>query len=387
MQHKQNQTFSVKFLVGILTLGVFGIINTEMGIVGIIPLIAERFGVDVPTAGWTVSVFALVVAVSAPTLPLLFSGFDRKRMMLVALGLFTASNLMSMFAEDFFWLLVARILPALFHPVYVSMAFTVAAQSVDLKEAPRAVAKVFVGVSAGMVLGVPVTSFIASHVSYEAAMLVFTLVNATAFVLTLWQVPSMPAKTIPLGHQLSVLKRKTLWYSILSTILINGALFGFFSFMAEYLQRITLLSYDGISALLLVYGLASTLGASLGGLFLAKKAATTMLATPVVLIVGYASLYVLGSSFMAVAGLIFFLGVLSGVASNTMQYMIAGSAAEAPDFANGLFLASANLGTTLGTALCGAFISYTNVHASVLGSLLMLGLSLLFVRLRWASER
>ena len=31
-----------------LTLGVFGILNTEMGVVGIIPIIADTFGVTVP---------------------------------------------------------------------------------------------------------------------------------------------------------------------------------------------------------------------------------------------------------------------------------------------------------------------------------------------------
>ena len=49
-------------LMLILTLGVFGILNTEMGVVGIIPIIAETFGVTVPDAGWTVSLFALIIA-------------------------------------------------------------------------------------------------------------------------------------------------------------------------------------------------------------------------------------------------------------------------------------------------------------------------------------
>ena len=39
-----------------LTLGVFGILNTEMGVVGIIPIIADTFGVTVPDAGWTVKI-------------------------------------------------------------------------------------------------------------------------------------------------------------------------------------------------------------------------------------------------------------------------------------------------------------------------------------------
>lgn len=85
---KGNRYVSKNWLVLILTLGVFGIINTEMGVVGIIPLIADTFGVTVPQAGWTVSVFALIVAASAPVMPLLFSGVNRRTVMLLALGLF-----------------------------------------------------------------------------------------------------------------------------------------------------------------------------------------------------------------------------------------------------------------------------------------------------------
>ena len=115
---RQNRNCPKKWLVLILTFGVFGIINTEMGVVGIIPQIAETFGVTVPQAGWTVSVFALIVAISAPIMPLLFSGVNRRTVMLLALGLFTASNLISIFTESFAVLLVARALPAFLHPVY-----------------------------------------------------------------------------------------------------------------------------------------------------------------------------------------------------------------------------------------------------------------------------
>ena len=54
---KGNRYVSKNWQVLILTLGVFGIINTEMGVVGIIPQIADTFGVTVPQAGWTVSVY------------------------------------------------------------------------------------------------------------------------------------------------------------------------------------------------------------------------------------------------------------------------------------------------------------------------------------------
>ena len=154
-----------KGLILILTLGVFSIINTEMGVVGILPLISENYGVTVATAGLLVSMFALVVAVSGPTMPLFFSGINRKKAMILVLSVFTACNVISAFATNFPVVLITRVIPAFFQPVYVSMAMSVAGSSVPEKESPKAVARVMMGVSAGMVLGVPIVSYISSLTS------------------------------------------------------------------------------------------------------------------------------------------------------------------------------------------------------------------------------
>ena len=374
-QKNQSKLHSGGLLVFILTVGVFGIINTEMGVVGILPLIAETFDVSVPQAGWTVSIFALVVAASAPVTPLLFLGVNRKKVMLLALGLFTLSNIISMLTTNFTVLLVARILPAFLHPVYVSMAFTVAAASVSKEKAPKAVSRVFVGVSAGMVLGVPVTSFIASEVSFSMSMLFFTVVNALVLIATILFIPSMPVKEkVSYGAQLSVLKRTVMWNSIIAVTLINGAMFGFFSYMSDYLKTVTEVSYSVISVVLLVYGLANIVGNVLAGKLLSINARRSIIIMPFALLVSYICLFITGEWITAM--------VLAGIASNNMQYMIAEAAPEAPDFANGMFLTSANLGTTIGTAVCGAFITEMGTRYSVFGALFFLIASIVFVYLR-----
>lgn len=370
-------------LVFILTAGVFGIINTEMGVIGILPLIAEHFHVTVPEAGWTVSIFALVVAISAPITPLLFSGINRKKVMLLALGVFTLSNIISMLTSNFTLLLIARALPAFLHPVYVSMAFTVAAASVSKEKAPKAVAKVFIGVSAGMVLGVPVTSYIASEVSFTMGMMFFTVVNALVFMATLLFVPSMPVKEkLSYGAQLNVLKKKIIWYSIMAVTLINGALFGFFSYMSDYLRTVTEVSYSVISILLMIYGLANIIGNVIAGKQLATNPIRSMIFIPFALFTFYICIFILGEWLAAMTVIILILGILAGYGQNTMQYMITEAAPEAPDFANGLFLLSANLGTTVGAAACGAFITFFDTRYSVIGSLLFLAVSIVFVALR-----
>lgn len=194
-------------LLFILTIGVFGILNTEMGVIGLLPSIAEHFHVSISTAGLAVSFFAIAIAVSGPTMPLLFSSINRKKVMILVLGVFVLGNIVSIFTSNFTILLIIRIFLGLFHPIYCSMAFTVAASSVREEEAPKAVAKVFIGVSAGMVAGVPIASFINNAVSFEMAMAFFAIVNALMFLATLIFVPSIPVEEkISYGTQLAVLK-------------------------------------------------------------------------------------------------------------------------------------------------------------------------------------
>lgn len=95
-----------------------------------------------------------------------------------------------------------------------------------------------------------------------------------------------------------------------------------------------------------------------------------MIVLPVLLSAAYLLLFAAGAYAVAAAAIILALGILAGMASNTGQYMISDAAPEAPDFANGLFLTSANLGTTVGTALCGLFIAGFGTRSSLLGALL-----------------
>ena len=88
-------------LVLIIAVGVFGILNTEMGVVGIVPDVSAAYGVSVAEASLLVSGFALVVAIAAPIMPLLFSKVNRKTVMLLTLGVFTVCNGAAVFSPNF----------------------------------------------------------------------------------------------------------------------------------------------------------------------------------------------------------------------------------------------------------------------------------------------
>ncbi|MCP3764123.1 MFS transporter [Domibacillus sp. A3M-37] len=370
-------------LIIILTIGVFSILNTEMGVIGILPSIADHFHISISKAGWLVSFFALVVAVSGPTMPLLFSGINRKKVMLLVLGVFVLGNTISIFTSNFTILLIARIIPAFFHPIYCSLAFSVAAASVSKEEAPKAVSKVFIGVSAGMVIGVPVSSFIANAASLQMAMVFFAVVNAIAFIATLLFVPSMPVEeSLSYRAQLSVLKKSITWLSIVTVILLNSAVFGVYSYLADYLKTVTNMSSNSISLMLFIYGGANIIGNIVAGKLLTKNANKSVISYPFVLGGVYIILFFTGQFTVSMAIITLIWGIMAGIGGNITQYWIMSAAPENPDFANGLFLTSANLGTTFGAAVGGLFISEMGTQYVVLVGILSLVLGLLTILLR-----
>ncbi|MGE7902919.1 MFS transporter [Peribacillus sp. NPDC094092] len=376
MKRKSLQIF-------ILTVGVFGILNTEMGFIGILPDIATNFGVSVSTAGWLVSIFAIGVAISAPTMPLLFSGINRKKVMILVLSVFVVGNIISIFTSNFTVLLIARIIPALFHPVYVSLAFSAAADSVSKEEAPKAVSKIFIGVSAGMVAGVPIVSFIASVSNLQIAMAFFAVVNIIVLIATLLFVPSMPVKEkISYGTQLNVLKKSVTWLSIIIVILLNSAVFGVYSYLADYLQNVTNISPNITSLMLFIFGAANIIGNIFAGRLLTINPIKTIVSLPFLLGVVYIIQFFMGQLTIPMIFIILLWGILAGIAANINQYVVTSAAPEAPDFANGLFLSSANIGTTIGTSVGGLFISAMGTQYVILVGLLSVILSLVFIFLR-----
>lgn len=378
---------SKSVLIFILAVGVFGILNTEMGYIGLLPALSDHFDVSVSKASLMVSLFALAIAIAAPTLPLVFSGVNRKTVMLLVLAIFIIGNVISIFTTNFTVALVARVIPAFFHPVYVSMALSVAATSVSAKEAPKAVAKVFIGVSAGMVLGVPIVNFLANVFTLEISLTFFALVNIFAFIMTIVFIPSMPVQEkLSYGSQLKILTKGITWLSILAVTFLNGAVFGIYSYLAEYLDVVTKMSPYMISSMLFVYGLANIIGNILAGRLLTIAPVRTVIIYPIALMILYCAFFFVSELAIPTAIFIVIWGVLGGIGGNVNQYWMMSSAPNSPDFANGLFLTSCNLGTTIGTGVAGIIIAqigtkyilFVGIFALVLGFICILLRNMLY---------
>ncbi|MGW2177821.1 MFS transporter [Streptomyces sp. NPDC001732] len=340
----------------VLALGVFGIITTEMGMVGVLPRVSAELGVTPSAAGWLVGVFALVIAVSGPFTTLLTSGIDRKKVLATAIAVFAVSNAVYALTTQYEVMLAFRIVPALFHPVFFAVALATAGRAVPAEDATRATTTVFAGVTIGFAFGVPLTSYLAEHLSLASAFWFGALVNLVAFLGILRFVPPMPVgpgRRLSYGAQLGILKRPRMWLTIVSVVLVFAAMFSVYGYFAEFLGRVTHMDGTWVSAMLMAFGIVMVLGNFAFGGLLRRGLVRTVVAYPVLCLLVYVLLYVVGSLFTPMVAAVLIWGAVHSGGLVVSQSWLGRDAGDAPEFGNSLFISFSNLGITAGTAVGG----------------------------------
>ncbi|MEK3916473.1 MFS transporter [Paenibacillus sp. FSL H7-0331] len=370
-------------LIMILALGVFGIITTEMGIIGVLPQVTQKFNISTSQAGWLVSIFALVVAISGPFLILLVSGINRKVILLTTVLIFAISNLVYAYTTSFDVMLVFRIIPAIVHPVFFSVALVTAAQLVPPDKSSRAVTKVFAGITVGFAFGVPLTSYLAEKISLAAAFQFGAVVSTIAFVGILAWLPSMPVKEkMSYGGQLGILRKPQLWLNIVTVIFIFAAMFAVYSYFAEYLGQVTHMNGSWISMMLMAFGIIMIVGNFLFGSFLHKSLTKTVIMFPLLYVIIYLIVYDLGSYFIPMVVIVFLWGAVHSGGLIVSQAWLTAEAKEAPEFGNSLFVSFSNLGITVGTSMGGWFIANLGIHQLIWSGIVLALLAFLLILLK-----
>jgi DHA1 family inner membrane transport protein len=377
----------MKRSIFILALGGFGIITTEFSVIGILPVIAREFQISIDTAGWLLSGFALTIAVTGPFTVLLTSKINRKWLLTGALFVFILSNIVSALAPNFTVLMIARIVPALLHPVFWSVAITAASKQVAPKDAPKAVAVVMGAISVGTVLGVPLTTYIADLINRQAAFVAAGIINLVALAALVTNIPSMPVtEKATRRNQIRSLANPQLWVNLATTIIMIAGMFSTYGYMAEFLSKVSLMNGKEISLMLLLFGAASVAGNWLAGIFLSKNVMLTTRLFIVALIGVHIAAYLFGRSFFPVTAIVILWGLIHTGGFLICQTRISSEAPEAPELATSLMVSFGNAGFALGSFLGGIVITRFGIQNVVWMSILCLFVTLLlsfvFIRKR-----
>lgn len=370
-----------------LALGAFGIITTEFGVIGILPNISRVFGVSIDAAGWLLSAFAITVAISSPLITAFTTRINRKLLLCLVLGVFIFSNLLSAFSPNFTVLMIARILPAFLHPLFWNISLAVAFKQGGAK----AVSIVMTGLSIATVLGVPLTTYAVEFFhNWQASFYLASIISLIAFLGLLFFVPPMPGnKEKVTESQLFILKSPQLWLNLLSTVLTLAAMFSSYSYLAAYLEKITLMNGAQISVMLLLFGGMGILGNWIAGIALSRNVMLTARLFFILLITAQLLAYFLGSIFIPMVIVLSFWGMVHTggflVPNIRTTQAVPHSTLE---FVNSLLSSCYNIGISLGAMLGGLVIAKFGIHQVVWVSiaLLVVTLSISFIRVPQSVE-
>ncbi|EDM37977.1 putative sugar transporter [Pedobacter sp. BAL39] len=343
-------------------LGVIGIISTEFGVIGILPQIAEYYHINIGTAGYLLSIFALTIALTGPFMVLYASKFDKKKIMMYALGLFLISNFFSIFSPPFWLLMILRIVPTILHPAFFSMVIAAATKDTSAQMQMRLTSIIIGGIALAQVTLIPFTTFIASIYTWQWSYVVQGLIILVALIIMYKFLPSMPNKEVKsYKNQLSILIRPRFIAGTAVNLFLITAWFCSYSYFADYLSKAKGLSAQEISYMLLLFGVMGVISNFVAGRLLGKYMIwTTLFFITGTFLVPFAFQYTTGS-ILSVAMVVGFWGIMYGPCFLIGVGHMVSAAPDAKEFANSLQTSFGNLGVSLGAATGGWFINYYGI--------------------------
>ncbi|MCC7696387.1 MFS transporter [Janthinobacterium sp. EB271-G4-7A] len=364
-----------------LTLSAFAIGTTEFVIVGLLPTIAADLGVNLPSAGLLVSLYALGVAVGAPVLTALTGKIPRKTLLLSLMVLFTMGNLLAWKSPGYETLVIARILTGLAHGVFFSIGSTIATSLVPKDKAASAIAIMFTGLTVALVTGVPLGTFIGQHFGWRETFLAVSALGLVAFIGSLLYVPSNIAHSKPasLLQQVQVLGQPRLLLVYAMTAVGYGGSFIAFTYLAPILQQVSGFSAGAVGVVMLVYGVSVAFGNIWGGKLADRKGPVSALKLIFLLLAAVLLLltFTAPHPVLVVITVLLWGAVAFGNVAGLQVYVVQQAEHFTPravDVASGLNIAAFNLGIAGGAWGGGLIVEHLGlVHTGWIGAIVVLG--------------
>ncbi|SOH94731.1 Predicted arabinose efflux permease, MFS family [Monaibacterium marinum] len=373
-------------LILVLSLGNFVIGMGVFVAIGLILPIQETFGLTESQSGFILTIYAITYAISSPLLIAVTGAQSRKRVMLFGLGVFALSAIMIAFAQSAAILFLARALSALGAGLVTPVTASVAASITAPERQGKALATVFAGLTFAQVLGVPAGTWIGYTFGWQTA---FWLVAGLG-LLCMGGIARYVPRDLPFQvtnlHSLRDALRN--WRGLLIigfTTSFLGAIYVVFTNLPPLVEQTMGYGRDGITALLILFGVGAVLGNYLGGWMADRigplKTLKMLCIAQVILMPAY-SLLPMSDWMLAVLMILWAVFGWSFMAGQ--QVRVVRMSGNRPAVSLALNAAAVYLGATIGSSIGAATISTLSVNAlGVVGSataLLALGHLLLSER-------
>lgn len=332
-----------------------------MSVAGTLNDIARSLDVSVALAGQLIAIAAATMAFGAPLLAGWVSGFDRRRLLALALLWYGLGHALSALMPSYTALWPVRAVTMLAAAVYTPQAAAAIGFMATPAERGRAITFIFLGWSVASVLGLPLSAWLGENFGWGSA---FNAIAALALVASAWVYSAMPNDVRPAALSLQAWK-EVLTHPVLMAMVSVTALFGagqftLFSYFAPYYKTQLGASAEQITLLLMWFGLFGLVGNLVLTRVIDRVGPNAAVNVSMLLIASSLALWPLGAAGYAAVALVLIPWALGCFASNSAQQARLGQAA--PAFAPALMALNTSaiyLGQAAGAASGGWLIAHT----------------------------
>ncbi|MFE4706701.1 MFS transporter [Peribacillus simplex] len=344
----------VSFVVGMV----------ELIIGGLLDIVANDLDVSLGQAGFLMTVFSLAFALAAPILLSVTQRVERKRLTLITLVIFLLGNVIAILSPYYSILLFGRIIAASSGSLLIALCLTMVPNIVTEQYRARAIGIVFMGVSASLVLGVPIGLMLGNAFGWRAPFIMISILTLVSMAGVFFFLESMaPKPSIPIRRQLRTLKnRKILFAQATSFVMLTGHL-TLYGYLTPFLKMKLGLDGTWVSIVYLIFGIAAVVGGGIGG-FLADRFGSKRTIISVIIFFAVSMLSIPYTTFSLPLFLILMViwSMLSWAITPAMQSYLIELSPETSDIQQTLNNSAVHVGIAFGSFIGGIVIEQTSVE-------------------------
>src|SRR3954451_13747250 len=341
-------------IVPVLALGAFLMCTTEFLIAGLLPQMADSFGVRPSQIGLLITAFAFGMILGAPVMALATLRLPKRATLVLALTTFAAAHIIAALSGSLELLFAARVLTGVVTGAFWSAATIVATRAAGPDDSTRALGVLGSGVALATVLGVPLGSLAGAHLGWRGAgWALAALAVVAAAVIGRFTPGEGTHAVVSVRAELRALRSVRLWLVLGGTVLVMGGCMGTFSFISPLLTERSGIPLELVPLVFVCFGVGSMIGTNGVGRFADRRPLATLIACALAAGLVLVLLIPLSANPVTAVIVITLLGVVTMAIPPVATGLSVRLARSAPTLAAALTVSAFNGGVATGSSLGG----------------------------------
>ncbi|MDX6019185.1 purine ribonucleoside efflux pump NepI [Scandinavium sp. V105_16] len=370
-----SAVFAVAFCVACL-------ITVEFLPVSLLTPMAQELGITEGVAGQSVTTTAFVAMFASLFITHVIGRTDRRYVVILFSVLLTLSCLLVSFATSFGLLLLGRACLGLALGGFWAMSASLTMRLVPARMVPKALSVIFGAVSIALVIAAPLGSFLGGIIGWRNVFNGAALMGLLC-VIWVWKVlPSLPGETGPKANMFGLLTRPGVLAGMTAIFMAFAGQFAFFTYIRPVFMNLAGFDVDGLTLVLLSFGIASFVGTSLSAVILKRSVKVALACAPLILAISALILIVWGSEKWVAATVAVIWGFAFALVPVGWSTWITRSLSDQAEKAGSIQVAVIQLANTCGAAVGGVALD----HFGLLSPLMLSGTLMLLTALLVATK-